>query len=54
MPDVGEVCSAAKVLCDSDGIVHVEYDMPPAARYKHSLPGSLENLDLENNENWPV
>ncbi|RUS76905.1 hypothetical protein EGW08_015344, partial [Elysia chlorotica] len=46
VPDDGKVDHAAEVLCDGDRVVEVEDHVPPAARDKHSLTGTLEDLHL--------
>ena len=50
MPDNGKISDRDKVLCDGNGGVKVENDVPPASWYKHSLTGSLKNLQLQENK----
>ena len=45
MPHDGEIGSRSKVLCDSNGRVQVEDDVPPASGYKHGLAWILDGLD---------
>ena len=48
VPDKGEVSDGAEVLRDGDGVVQVEHHVPPAPGHKHSLPGLLQDLQLQN------
>lgn len=40
-----EVCFAAEVLRDRDGVVHVQHDVPVAAGHEDGLAGFLEDFD---------
>ena len=42
VPNNWEISDAAEVLCDSNCVVKVDDDMPPASRYKHRLTRTLK------------
>ena len=53
MPHDWEVNGTTEILSDGDGSVKIEYNVPPATRYKDCLPWTLQYLNLSKRK-WSL